>query len=186
MKVNDTIFNLARYLLELSLVNYRMIKFRNSNVAASALYLALKMTKASSSWNETISKHSHYKEQEIRQCAKDLFVLIQTDSQGNGQLQAVKKKFALVKYGEVSKIRLETSTVPHDRNSGRSLNTATNSYHPMQSTSSAKRATSVASANHRNTRSVSSASQNVPQHFNSSTQSENYSNNFTSRQSVTH
>ena len=58
MKVNDTIFNLSRYLLELSLINYRMIKFRNSNIAASALYLALKMTKSACPWNETISKHS--------------------------------------------------------------------------------------------------------------------------------
>lgn len=46
MKVDDTIFNLARYLLELSLVNYKMLKFKSSNLAASAIYLALKMTKA--------------------------------------------------------------------------------------------------------------------------------------------
>jgi hypothetical protein len=43
-----------------------MIKFRNSNIAASAIYLALKMTKSASPWNETISKHSLYKEQEVR------------------------------------------------------------------------------------------------------------------------
>jgi G2/mitotic-specific cyclin-B, other len=66
MKVSDTIFNLSRYLLELSLINYNMIKFRNSNLAASAIYLALKMTKSSSPWNETISKHSSYREQEVR------------------------------------------------------------------------------------------------------------------------
>lgn len=112
MKATDTIFNLSRYLLELSLINYNMIKFRNSHIAASALYLALKMTKNPCSWNDTISKHSSYKEHEVRQCAKELFILIQTDSQGGSSvhaLQAVKKKFALVKYGEVSKIRLETT-----------------------------------------------------------------------------
>lgn len=66
MKVDDYVFNLSRYLLELSLINYKMIKFRNSNIAASALYLSMKMNKVANPWNETISKHSMYKEQDVR------------------------------------------------------------------------------------------------------------------------
>lgn len=45
MKADPVIFNLARYLTELTLVSYRMTRFAQSNIAASALYLALKMTK---------------------------------------------------------------------------------------------------------------------------------------------
>jgi len=43
----------------------------------------------------------------VRPCAKELFILLQQDSQGNPQLQAVRKKFALPKFSEVSKIKLE-------------------------------------------------------------------------------
>jgi cyclin B len=58
MKADSVIFNLARYLIELSLVNYRMTRFAQSNIAAAALYLALKMTKHQHPWNETIARHS--------------------------------------------------------------------------------------------------------------------------------
>ena len=72
-KTDMVIFNLSRYLIELSLVNYKMLKYTNSNLAASALYLSLKMTKNQQPWSDQLTKHSHYKESQIRQCAKELF-----------------------------------------------------------------------------------------------------------------
>lgn len=36
-------FSLAQYLIELPLIEYRMLKYTPSNVAASALYLSLKI-----------------------------------------------------------------------------------------------------------------------------------------------
>jgi hypothetical protein len=56
------IFNLSRYLIELSLVTYRMLKFTGSNLAASALYLSQKMTKNPQPWSELLTKHTTYKE----------------------------------------------------------------------------------------------------------------------------
>jgi hypothetical protein len=56
--VDPLIFNLSRYLMELSLVSYKMVKYSNSNIASSALYLALKMTKQPSPWSEELVKHS--------------------------------------------------------------------------------------------------------------------------------
>ncbi len=79
VKADNIIFNLSRYLIELSLVNYKMMKYRSSNLAASALYLSLKMTKNPTPWSETIAKHSEYREPEVRPCAKDLFLLLQQD-----------------------------------------------------------------------------------------------------------
>jgi transcription initiation factor TFIIIB Brf1 subunit/transcription initiation factor TFIIB len=70
---------MSRYLLELALVSNKMIKFRSSNLAASAIYLSMKMTKTPNPWNDTIAKHSQYKEQDIRPCAKELFSLLQID-----------------------------------------------------------------------------------------------------------
>lgn len=139
MKADPVIFNLARYLIELSLVSYRMIRFSQSNLAGAALYLALKMTKHSQPWNEVIAKHSQYKETEIRPCAKELFSLLQQDSMPNNQLQAVKKKFSLPKFNEVSKIKLE-QPVQH------------------QTSTSSTKMRSSSTTHHRNIRSVSSAS----------------------------
>jgi hypothetical protein len=61
-KADQLIFNLSRYLIELSLVNYKMLKFTNSNLAASALYLAMKMTKHQNPWSEALIKHTQFKE----------------------------------------------------------------------------------------------------------------------------
>ena len=57
-KADTMILNLSRYLLELCLINYKMLKYTNSNLAASALYLSLKMTKHSSPWTDLLTKHS--------------------------------------------------------------------------------------------------------------------------------
>lgn len=65
-KIDPLIFNLSRYLLELSLVNYKMLKYNQSNLASSALYLSLKMTKHPQPWSEAMVQHTHYKEQSIR------------------------------------------------------------------------------------------------------------------------
>jgi cyclin B len=61
-KADPLIFNLSRYLIELSLVDYRMLKYTNSNLTSSALYLALKMTKNLIPWSDLMVKHSQYKE----------------------------------------------------------------------------------------------------------------------------
>jgi|LauGreDrversion4_2_1035121.scaffolds.fasta_scaffold352059_2 hypothetical protein len=84
---------MSRYLLELALVNYKMTKYKSSNLAASALYLSLKMTKSPNPWSDTLTKHTYYREQEVRPCAKELFVLLQLDQEPGSQLTAVKKKF---------------------------------------------------------------------------------------------
>lgn len=40
INADTPMFNLARYLIELPLIEYRMLKYAPSNIAASALYLA--------------------------------------------------------------------------------------------------------------------------------------------------
>jgi len=75
-KSDTLVFNLARYLLELSLVSYKNLRFSASNLASSALYLSLKMTKQPFCWNEALTKHSHFKEVQVRPCAKELFMVL--------------------------------------------------------------------------------------------------------------
>lgn len=56
---------LARYILEHSLMDYTMIRFSDSKMAAAALLLALLM-KDLGKWNPTLEYYSGYKLDDIR------------------------------------------------------------------------------------------------------------------------
>jgi len=47
---------MARYLLELALVEYSMLKYAPSNLAASSLYLSSKIFKLPNVWNKLIAE----------------------------------------------------------------------------------------------------------------------------------
>ena len=102
--VDERTNNLAKYLIELALIEYKMLKYSQSNIASSALYLACKILKKEA-WNDTLARNTEYSEAQIRPGAKDLCVLLQNASRTS--LQAVKKKFAATKYMEISKIQLD-------------------------------------------------------------------------------
>jgi G2/mitotic-specific cyclin-B, other len=105
-KVDPILVHLSRYFLELSLVNYHMLKYSQSLLASAALYLAMKMAKIQSPWSPRLVDHTSYKESEIRSCAKDLFLLFSNAK--NSSTQAVRKKFSHSKFGEVAKIQVES------------------------------------------------------------------------------
>ena len=103
---------MARYLIELPLIEYRMLKHTPSLLAASALFLAHKIiprfdenNQKLPAWDEKLQHYSSYQESQLRPCAKDLCVLLQGIERC--QLQAVRKKFSHANYDEVALIRLE-------------------------------------------------------------------------------
>jgi cyclin B len=101
-------FYLSEYLIELGLLNCKMLKYNPSMMACGALYLTMKITKKPVAWPSCIK----YTENEIRQCAKDLCSELQNSEKMNekaekGALRALRKKFSVPKYYEVSKIKLE-------------------------------------------------------------------------------
>jgi len=102
--LDERTYALAKYLTELSLLEYRILKYTPSNIAASALYLACKILKKTA-WNECLERNAKYTEQEVRPCAKDLCVLLQNAPKTS--LQALRKKFSQAKYMEISKIQLD-------------------------------------------------------------------------------
>ena len=85
MATEQKVFYYAQYLLELSLVEVRMLKHSPSLQAASALYLANKLHKVNPPWNDLIREH--YTESGVKPCAKDLYTLVMRDS---SSLEAVK------------------------------------------------------------------------------------------------
>lgn len=100
---DPTAYCFARYLIELALVEYKMLKYAPSYIAISALYLACKATKKIA-WSGTLAEISQYSEQEVRVCARDLFFVYQN---GKMSLRAVYRKFSHPKFLEVSKLMLE-------------------------------------------------------------------------------
>jgi G2/mitotic-specific cyclin-B, other len=97
-------FNLARYCLELGLIEYKMLKYIPSNLACSAIYLVNKINKKEG-WGDLMVKHAKYSEQQIRPCAKDLCLLLQNSGKNN--LTSLKRKFSSTKFLEVAKIQLD-------------------------------------------------------------------------------
>lgn len=73
---DEFMFNMGKYLIELSLVQYRMNQFSPSEIAASALYLSMKMLKRGH-WNDRLIRHSHFQENDLRNCAKEHFKNLQ-------------------------------------------------------------------------------------------------------------
>ena len=99
LSMNEKAYMMARYLLELALVEYSFLKYTPSNIAASAAYLAAKIFKMKTTWNALAQKCSQYTEQDIRSCAKKLCELITKGK--TSSLDAVKRKFSDKNFYEV-------------------------------------------------------------------------------------
>lgn len=102
LKLDENCFMFCRYLLELFLIEYRMIKYPPSMLAASSIYIALKITKKTEA--NQVPKVTSYTEDKLRECAKDICIIL--DNVEKSSLQAIRKKFSLPKFLEVAKIKL--------------------------------------------------------------------------------
>lgn len=92
---------LTNYLVELTLQEYRMLKYLPSVIAAASIYLALK-TMGQQPWTPELLQHACYTEQAIMPCVRDINALHKNAAANN--LQAVRKKYAQEKHGSVSGI----------------------------------------------------------------------------------
>lgn len=95
----------ARYLLELALVEYHMLKHKASLMAAAVTYIAMKVQRRESVWTLPLTTATQYTETQLQPVVKDLLVLYQAAPRHT--LTGVKDKFARRDYLEVSKLRLE-------------------------------------------------------------------------------
>ena len=99
LRLNEETFYYAWYLIELSLVDYKMLKFKPSEVAASACLIAWKMMR---NWMmEDFEEKTGYSEEQLRECSKQICVYLQEEEKG--KLHAVKEKFSQTKYKQVAK-----------------------------------------------------------------------------------
>jgi cyclin B len=101
LKLEENAIMFCRYLLELFLIEYKMIKYNPSLLAAATMYITLKITKKSEA--EKVMKLTCYSDEILKECAKDICGIL--DNVEKNSLQAVKKKFSLPKFMEVAKIK---------------------------------------------------------------------------------
>ena len=71
-EVEKKAYFFARYLIETVLLEYSMLKYKNSLIAAGAIFLVNKIFKKHG-WTETLAHHTGYSEAEVKPCAKDLY-----------------------------------------------------------------------------------------------------------------
>lgn len=94
--------SLGRMLLEASLFDMRMMKYRPSLMAASAMYLVNKLKKKQEAWEDKMIAATGYEEDELKACAKELLHLLEGLPTHN-YAKNLRRKFSLTAYHEVSK-----------------------------------------------------------------------------------
>jgi hypothetical protein len=104
IKIEESQLLFAKYLLELFLIEYRMLKYPPSWIAAATLYISLKVKKFNSvdiTKKIELSKITGYTEDKIKECARDICIIL--DNTERSSLQAVRNKYSLPKFLEVAK-----------------------------------------------------------------------------------
>lgn len=95
---------MANYITELALVDYAMLPYPPSKIAASAVYLA-QVILHRTPWDGTLAHYSTYGHQDLHPCVQDLALIHCTlSSSDNTQLPAIRDKYAHPKYHSVSRM----------------------------------------------------------------------------------
>ncbi|KAL0739483.1 hypothetical protein Bca4012_015693 [Brassica carinata] len=91
---------LASFLIELALVDYEMLRYPPSLLAASAVYTAQCTIHGFGEWNSTCEFHSHYSENQLRECSRRMVNLHQKAT--TDKLTGVRRKYSSSKFGYVA------------------------------------------------------------------------------------
>lgn len=94
------IHTMAKFLMELCLPEYSMLEYVPSQIAASALYLSLKLHKAGE-WTATLQHYSSYSEADLLPCVRKIAHLVK--NMFIAKQQAVKNKYSTGKFLKIAK-----------------------------------------------------------------------------------
>ncbi|XP_058767452.1 G2/mitotic-specific cyclin-2-like [Vicia villosa] len=100
-QANKKLEMVAFFLVELSLVDYGMLKFPPSLVAAAAVYTAQCTVSGFKHWNKTCEWHTNYSEDQLSECAKMMVGLHQ--KAGTGKLTGAHRKYCSAKFSFTAK-----------------------------------------------------------------------------------
>ncbi|THU67092.1 hypothetical protein C4D60_Mb05t21010 [Musa balbisiana] len=92
---------LSFFIIELCLVEYKMLKFRPSLLAAAAIYTAQCSLRGFKYWTKTSEMHAAYSEEQLLECSQLMVDFHQ--KAGLGKLTGVHRKYSTFKYGHTAK-----------------------------------------------------------------------------------
>ena len=103
LNLDNKTFFFSWFLMELSLINYKMLKFKMSLIAASAIYIS---SKSLNNYNKiNFEKYTGYSESSLQECTKEIYEYNIYNSAH--KLKAARNKFSSIKFEEVAKIELK-------------------------------------------------------------------------------
>jgi len=94
--------DLSAFLLELSLVEYEMLQYTPSLLAAAALFVSNSLLQRSPPWTEILATQTEYESHSLQGCSKDLRELLQQCSQS--RLHSVFKKFSQPAFNAIAQL----------------------------------------------------------------------------------
>lgn len=92
---------LAKYLMELTLIDYNLARKLPSEIAAAALYLSISLIDESE-WTPTLQHYSGYLEEQILPTVSEMAALVLTVD--TSRYQAVKTKYSATKFLKISRL----------------------------------------------------------------------------------
>ncbi|OVA00604.1 Cyclin [Macleaya cordata] len=92
---------LSFFMIELCLVEYEMLKFSPSLLAAAAIYTSQCTLNRSKNWSKTCEWHTTYSENQILECSRLMVTFHQ--NAGAGKLTGVHRKYSTFKFGCAAK-----------------------------------------------------------------------------------
>jgi len=111
-QVDATIHTLAKYAMELTLIEYNWAHIPPSKIAATALCISLVLLERDETktiqdlWTPTVAFYAHYSLESIRDHVIDLAsILVKTSSaNASGKLMAIRKKYQNKKFAKISEL----------------------------------------------------------------------------------
>tara|TARA_B110000285_G_C14845931_1_gene477581 strand:+ start:354 stop:773 length:420 start_codon:yes stop_codon:yes gene_type:complete len=95
------IYYLARFLLELAMVEVKMNKWNASMLAAASIYISKKIKESSLPWSPFMISQTGHSENEIRECARDICFIL-NNVENKSFYKAIQTKYNDPKYLSVS------------------------------------------------------------------------------------
>ncbi|PSS31195.1 Cyclin-B2-4 like [Actinidia chinensis var. chinensis] len=92
---------LSFFIIELCLVEYEMLKFPPSLLAAAAVFTAQCALAGYNKWSKTSERHTNYSEDQLLECSMMMVTFHQ--KAGTGNLTGVHRKYSMSKYGYAAK-----------------------------------------------------------------------------------
>ena len=97
----DTFFHLISYLIELSMIQIRMLQFTPSNLVAASIYFSNTLRAESECWTEQLQHHTGYTVPDLELCVDELRALLR-DASKEQKYKAVFKKFSHKQFDSVA------------------------------------------------------------------------------------